>query len=74
MKYKLGKPLQVLTIESRSGAWGSIEENMQRLNLDRVVSLESFFAVAQMALSGFGHGLVPHWRRQYIRHRRWRLD
>ena len=59
MKYKLGKPLQVLTIESRSGAWGSIEENMQRLNLDRVVSLESFFAVAQMALSGFGHGLVP---------------
>lgn len=59
LKYKLGKPLQVLTIESRSGAWGSIEENMQRLNLDRVVSLESFFAVAQMALSGFGHGLVP---------------
>ena len=59
LKYKLGKPLQVLTIESRSGAWGSIEVNMQRLNLDRVVSLESFFAVAQMALSGFGHGLVP---------------
>ena len=59
LNYKLGKPLQVLTIESRSGAWGSMEENMQRLSLDRVVSLESFFAVAQMALSGFGHGLVP---------------
>ena len=59
LNYKLGKPPQVLTIESRSGAWGSIEENMQRLNLDRVVSLESFFAVAQMALSGFGHGWYP---------------
>tara|TARA_A100001015_G_scaffold17409_1_gene20289 strand:+ start:1805 stop:2659 length:855 start_codon:yes stop_codon:yes gene_type:complete len=59
IKYKVGKPLEVLTIESRSGAWGSIEENMQRLNLVRVASLESFFAVAQMAVSGFGHGLVP---------------
>ena len=42
-----------------SGAWGSIEENMQQLNLHRSTSLESFFAVAQMALSDFGHGLVP---------------
>jgi DNA-binding transcriptional LysR family regulator len=32
---------------------------MQRMNLNRVASLESFFAVAQMALAGFGHGLVP---------------
>jgi DNA-binding transcriptional LysR family regulator len=48
-----------MTIESRSGAWGSIEENMQRLSLNRSTSLESFFAVAQMALSDFGHGLVP---------------
>jgi DNA-binding transcriptional LysR family regulator len=29
------------------------------LNLKRRVSLESFFSVAQMALAGFGHGLVP---------------
>ena len=32
---------------------------MNRLNLERAVSLESFFSVAQMALAGFGHGLVP---------------
>ncbi|MEC8144625.1 MAG: LysR family transcriptional regulator [Pseudomonadota bacterium] len=59
LKYHSGDPLDVMTIESRSGAWGSIEENMQRLNLHRSTSLESFFAVAQMALSDFGHGLVP---------------
>ena len=59
LKYRSGDPLDVMTIESRSGAWGSIEENMQRLNLHRSTSLESFFAVAQMALSDFGHGLVP---------------
>jgi DNA-binding transcriptional LysR family regulator len=59
LKYKNGDPLDVMTIESRSGAWGSIEENMQRMKLNRVASLESFFAVAQMALAGFGHGLVP---------------
>ena len=59
LKYRSGDTLDVMTIESRSGAWGSIEENMQRLNLHRSTSLESFFAVAQMALSDFGHGLVP---------------
>ncbi len=51
--------INVLTIESRSGAWASIEEDMRRLNLHRNASLESFFSVAQMALAGFGHGLVP---------------
>lgn len=51
--------LPVVTIESRSGAWASIEEDMRRLGIRREVSLESFFAAAQMALAGFGHGLVP---------------
>ena len=55
----MGEPLEVITIESRSGAWGSIEEGMARLSLQRSVSLESFFSVAQMAIAGFGHGLVP---------------
>lgn len=59
LKYRIGEPLDVITIESRSGAWQSIEDDMRRLNLHRQVSLESFFAVAQMALAGFGHGLVP---------------
>jgi DNA-binding transcriptional LysR family regulator len=59
LNYQIGEPLSVITIESRSGAWASIEEDMLRLSLTRAVSLESFFAVAQMALAGFGHGLVP---------------
>ncbi|MFW6092487.1 MAG: LysR family transcriptional regulator [Pseudomonadota bacterium] len=59
ISYQVGEELDVITIESRSGAWRSIEEDMRRLNLRRRVSLESFFCVAQMALAGFGHGLVP---------------
>ena len=59
LDYRPGTPLDVLTIESRSGAWASIEEDMRRLHLRRKESLESFFSVAQMALAGFGHGLVP---------------
>ena len=59
ISYRTGDELAVITIESRSGAWASIEEDMRRLKLKRSVSLESFFGVAQMALAGFGHGLVP---------------
>lgn len=59
LDYQVGEPLSVITIESRSGAWASIEEDMARLQLTRAVSLESFFSVAQMAMAGFGHGLVP---------------
>ena len=59
LTYYVGDALSVITIESRSGAWASIEDDMMRLNLVRAVSLESFFSVAQMALAGFGHGLVP---------------
>ena len=59
LDYQVGDPLDVITIESRSGAWRSIEDDMHRLKLRRQVSLESFFTVAQMALAGFGHGLVP---------------
>jgi DNA-binding transcriptional LysR family regulator len=59
LRYRPGDELDVITIESRSGAWRSIEEDMRRWSLRRRVSLESFFSVAQMALAGFGHGLVP---------------
>jgi DNA-binding transcriptional LysR family regulator len=58
--YRVGDELSVITIESRSGAWQSIEDDMRRLHLHRSTSLESFFTVAQMALAGFGHGLIPH--------------
>ena len=57
--YRVGDELSVITIESRSGAWQSIEDDMRRLRLHRSTSLESFFTVAQMALAGFGHGLIP---------------
>ncbi|NJN52050.1 MAG: LysR family transcriptional regulator [Gammaproteobacteria bacterium] len=57
--YRVGDELEVITIESRSGAWASIEDDMKRLHLKRSTSLESFFSVAQMAISGLGHGLVP---------------
>ena len=59
IEYSVGDRLEVITIESRSGAWASIEDELRRLQLVRAISLESFFAVAQMALAGFGHGLVP---------------
>jgi DNA-binding transcriptional LysR family regulator len=59
IEYRVGDPLDVITIESRSGAWQSIEDAMRKLNLHRRVSLESFFSVAQMARAGFGHGLIP---------------
>ncbi len=59
LAYQVGDELDVITIESRSGAWRSIEDDMRRLKLRRRASLESFFTVAQMALAGFGHGLVP---------------
>ena len=59
LRYRIGDPVQVMTIESRSGAWAAMEEDMRRLNLTRSTSLESFFSVAQMALADFGHGLIP---------------
>jgi len=59
LDYAVGDGLDVITIETRSGAWRSIEDDMRRLHLRRQTSLESFFSVAQMALAGFGHGLVP---------------
>lgn len=59
LDYTPGDELDVITIESRSGAWASIEVDMRRLHIRRETSLESFFSVAQMALAGFGHGLVP---------------
>jgi DNA-binding transcriptional LysR family regulator len=51
--------LGVITIEDYSGAWRSFKDEVRRLKITREVSLESFFSVAQMAIAGFGHGLVP---------------
>ncbi len=51
--------LGVITIEDYSGAWRSFKNEVQKLRIKREVSLESFFSVAQMAIAGFGHGMVP---------------
>lgn len=51
--------LGVITIEDYSGAWRSFKDEVKRLRIRREVSLESFFSVAQMAIAGFGHGMVP---------------
>lgn len=51
--------LGVITIEDYSGAWRSFKDEVRRLRIVREVSLESFFSVGQMAIAGFGHGMVP---------------
>lgn len=52
-------PIPVLTIEPRSLTWGCLREQARALGLEPEQALESFFAVAQTALAGFGHGLIP---------------
>lgn len=59
LKWKKNNALNVITIEEHSSSWRSIKSDALRLNIHREVSLESFFSVAQMAIAGFGHGLVP---------------
>ena len=51
--------LAVISIEDYSGAWRSFQDDVDRLRIRRKVALESFFSVAQMAIAGFGHGMVP---------------
>jgi DNA-binding transcriptional LysR family regulator len=51
--------LDVITIEDYSGAWRSFKDEVKSARIRREVSLESFFSVAQMAIAGFGHGMVP---------------
>ena len=59
LKWPQQDSLDVITIEDYSGAWRSFKDEAARLKIRRSVSLESFFSVAQMAIAGFGHGLVP---------------
>lgn len=59
LKFPKRGELGVITIEDYSGAWRSFRDEVQRLRIKREVSLESFFSVAQMAIAGFGHGMVP---------------
>jgi DNA-binding transcriptional LysR family regulator len=52
-------PTPVITIEPRSGTWESLARTCKKLSIEPQMRLESFFAVAQLAAQGFGHGLVP---------------
>jgi DNA-binding transcriptional LysR family regulator len=54
-----GGDLSVLTIEPRSLTWKCLSAPASALGLEPERSLESFFAVAQSAVAGFGHGLIP---------------
>ena len=58
-EYSDQEELGVITIEDYSGAWRSFKKDVKKLRIRREVPLESFFSVAQMAIAGFGHGLVP---------------
>ena len=53
------KTLPVISIEDHSGAWRSFGLAVAKLGIVREVALESFFSVAQLAIAGFGHALVP---------------
>ena len=59
IKFPATGELSVISIEDYSGAWRSFEDEVEKLRIRRKVALESFFSVAQMAIAGFGHGMVP---------------
>jgi len=59
IKWQIGTPLSVISIEDYSGAWRSFGELVSKLGIRREVALESFFSVAQVGVDGFGHALVP---------------
>ncbi len=59
IKRPKNKELPVISIEDYSGAWRTFRDEVKRHRIKREVSLESFFSVAQMAMAGFGHGMVP---------------
>lgn len=49
----------VITIEERSGTWQAIGRRARQAGIVPARELECFFAAAQLAATGFGHGLVP---------------
>ena len=59
LQWTRGETLSVISIEDHSGAWRSFGLAVAKLGIVREVALESFFSVAQLAIAGFGHALVP---------------
>jgi DNA-binding transcriptional LysR family regulator len=58
-KMKRGQPIEVVTIEETAHSWRQIRQASRELGLQATKRLETFFAAAQLAINGFGHGLVP---------------
>jgi len=53
------KALPVLCIEEKSNTWQGLRKVASRLKLEPRWPVESSFAAARLALSGWGHALVP---------------
>lgn len=51
--------LPILTIEEHAATWPAIRRAVAAAGLEVEGRIESFAAVARMALAGLGHGLVP---------------
>jgi len=51
--------IDIITIDKYSTTWKSIEGQLKKFNLVPTKTVETFFSVAQLAINGFGNGLVP---------------
>lgn len=51
--------MDIITIDKFSTTWKSIEGQLKKFNIVPTKTVETFFSVAQLAINGFGNGLVP---------------
>lgn len=65
LSLKQADPLEVLTIEGHALSWDLLRPQLRALKDQRGINIhvaqeiESFSAVVQLAIAGFGHGLAP---------------
>ena len=57
IRIRRGTP--VITIEESAATWSSIHRGLRSTGIDIEATVESFTAIARMAIAGLGHGLVP---------------
>lgn len=51
--------IDVITLERGSNTWRQIKGMAKKLNLRQIIEVESSFAAAQLAISGYANALVP---------------
>ena len=56
---RLTKGTPIITIEEHAATWSSIERGVREAGFEVSSTVESFSAIARMAMAGLGHGLVP---------------